>query len=154
MEPECKPRRSEPAAPVRALGHPAGSPPHKQVCLAGSWEEGEPQGGSWWRNSLQGQQYCHIKSRSLRHQPADFKHQVKTSKDDEQFKEKTEEIHLWQFSAAQWQWLVETEGEVEEVDPTHGASLHLENLERNYIPPSTWRSTQTADEMETNLTTK
>ncbi len=44
---ECKPGRSEPAAPDQALGDLAGSLPHKLVGLAGRGEAGEPQGGSW-----------------------------------------------------------------------------------------------------------
>lgn len=53
---ECRPGRSEPAAPGQALGDPAGSLPHKPVCLSGRQEAGEPLGESWWTTHLRGRE--------------------------------------------------------------------------------------------------
>lgn len=53
-------------------------------------------------------------------------------------------LYLWQFWAAQWPWLVRTVWEAEHGDPSHGALLLLENLGKNYNPPSTCGSAQNA----------
>lgn len=51
-------------------------------------------------------------------------------------------LYLWQFSAAQWPWLLRTVWEAADDDPSHGASLLLENLGKNYNPPSACGSAQ------------
>lgn len=53
-------------------------------------------------------------------------------------------LYRWQFSAAQWPWLLRTVWEAADGDPSHGAALLLENLEKNYNPPSTCGSAQNA----------
>lgn len=130
MHLECKLGRSEPAAPGQVLEGPVGSLEHKPVYLEWGWEAGEPQGGSWWRTHLWGEEYC-ICSTS-RWQLIGLMNMLSLSSTWRNDK------HLWKFSAAPWPWPEKTEREAE-------PPLLLKNPERTYMPPLTCEPTQTAE---------